>query len=85
MNKKVDIARALKDKDYYESLSEAEKALVPSHPAGSVELSDEDLAAASGGLIEQTGTGTPSCSCMLTQTAVSGGGHCDCHCDADAT
>ncbi len=80
----VDVARALKDKDYFESLSDAQKSLVPSHPSGNVELSDDELATASGGMVGQTGTGSEGCSCMMTVTAVSGGGHCDCHCDAQS-
>ena len=56
MQKKIDINRALRDEDYLASLSEAERALVPVNPAGIVEISDEDLAGAVGGL-------PPECSC----------------------
>lgn len=62
---KVDIARALKDKDYFNSLSEAEKAQVrAADPSGDVEVSDDNLDSVSGGLIGGenvapiTGTGT---------------------------
>jgi mersacidin/lichenicidin family type 2 lantibiotic len=61
---RVDIVRAWKDEEYRESLSPEEKALVPSNPAGVVELTDEDLAFVLGGIVEvqecgtKTGTGT---------------------------
>lgn len=83
MDHKVDIARALKDRSYYESLSEKERSLVPNNAAGTSELSDEDLAAVAGGVADQTGSGS-GCTCLITKTAVSGSGHCDCHCDAVA-
>jgi mersacidin/lichenicidin family type 2 lantibiotic len=40
--------RAWKDAEYRQSLSEAERALLPEHPAGLIELSDADLDAAGG-------------------------------------
>jgi mersacidin/lichenicidin family type 2 lantibiotic len=46
---KIDIVRAWKDEEYRQSLSEAEIAELPEHPSGLIELSDEDMAAASGG------------------------------------
>jgi len=60
---KVDIAKAWKDEEYRESLSDEEKALVPANPVGLVEVTDEDLAFVTGGLVAvdcgtQTGTGT---------------------------
>lgn len=45
----VNIVRAWKDEAYRESLSESERALVPTHPAGFIELSDDDLAQTAGG------------------------------------
>ncbi len=42
------IIRAWKDTDYRESLSEAERARLPEHPAGLVELDDADLGVAGG-------------------------------------
>ncbi|HKI01919.1 MAG TPA: mersacidin/lichenicidin family type 2 lantibiotic [Thermoanaerobaculia bacterium] len=83
MERKVDIARALKDKGYYNSLNDAERALVPENPVGSIELSDADLENASGGLIDQTGTGAPECRCEKTQTADSNGGACYCTCPSN--
>ena len=44
------IIRAWKDEQYRLSLSEAERALVPGHPAGAMELSDAALDGAAGGL-----------------------------------
>jgi mersacidin/lichenicidin family type 2 lantibiotic len=44
----LNIIRAWKDAEYRQSLSEAERALLPEHPAGLIELSDADLIAAGG-------------------------------------
>ncbi|OLE96798.1 MAG: hypothetical protein AUG75_15990 [Cyanobacteria bacterium 13_1_20CM_4_61_6] len=51
-----DIIRAWKDEEYRQSLSEAERILLPQHPAGIVELSDGELMYVTGG----TDTGTNS-------------------------
>jgi mersacidin/lichenicidin family type 2 lantibiotic len=45
---KIDVVRAWKDARYRQSLTPAERAELPQHPAGLVELSDEDLKSASG-------------------------------------
>lgn len=37
------IIRAWKDEEYRMSLSEAEQALLPQHPSGLVEISDDEL------------------------------------------
>jgi mersacidin/lichenicidin family type 2 lantibiotic len=42
---KVDIIRAWKDEDYRASLTEAERALLPPHPAGLIQLDDEQMKA----------------------------------------
>ncbi len=47
MKKNIDIVRAWKDSAYLNSLSEADRAGLPTNPAGS--LSDDDLAVVSGG------------------------------------
>ncbi|HKS26455.1 MAG TPA: mersacidin/lichenicidin family type 2 lantibiotic [Pyrinomonadaceae bacterium] len=70
-----DIIRAWKDEEFRRGLSETERALLPQHPAGFVELSDADLAYASGG----TDTGTDSWQlltygCCNTVTPCTGGG-----------
>lgn len=46
----LDIVRAWKDAEYRQSLSAEEQALLPEHPAGAIELTDEELlqAAAAG-------------------------------------
>jgi mersacidin/lichenicidin family type 2 lantibiotic len=38
-----DIIRAWKDAEFRSSLSDAEGAMLPSHPAGSIELADPEL------------------------------------------
>jgi mersacidin/lichenicidin family type 2 lantibiotic len=50
----IDIIRAWKDPEYRLSLSEAEKALLPDHPAGIIELTDDEMGAVAGGLRAQT-------------------------------
>ncbi len=41
------IIRAWKDETYYNSLSEAERALLPENPVGTMSLSDQELGIAS--------------------------------------
>jgi mersacidin/lichenicidin family type 2 lantibiotic len=48
----LDIIRAWKDEEYRLSLSEAERALLPAHPAGLIELTDAQLGAVEGGVFE---------------------------------
>jgi mersacidin/lichenicidin family type 2 lantibiotic len=53
----INAIRAWKDAEYRNSLSASELALLPQHPAGQVELKDEDLASmvgAAGGFTGQT-------------------------------
>lgn len=47
---KIDVIRAWKDEEYLASLSEAERAMLPSSPVGFMELSDPELEAISGAL-----------------------------------
>ncbi|OLE96799.1 MAG: hypothetical protein AUG75_15995 [Cyanobacteria bacterium 13_1_20CM_4_61_6] len=55
---KTNIIRAWKDHEYRESLSDAERAQLPSNPAGIVELSDEELGYVAGGTdLERTSSG----------------------------
>ena len=49
--KNMDIIRAWKDPEYRLSLSEAEKALLPDHPAGLIGLTDAELGAVAGGFL----------------------------------
>jgi mersacidin/lichenicidin family type 2 lantibiotic len=39
----TEIIRAWKDEEYRKSLSQAELALLPEHPSGLIDLSDDDL------------------------------------------
>ncbi len=41
--KKIDLARAMRDEDYYLSLSDAERASLPVHPAAPLAVSVSDL------------------------------------------
>lgn len=51
-----DVIRAWKDEDYRLSLSESERALLPQHPAGLIELSEADLETVAGGNTERLRT-----------------------------
>jgi mersacidin/lichenicidin family type 2 lantibiotic len=50
----LDIIRAWKDPEYRLSLSEAEWAQLPAHPAGFIELTDTELGAVAGGTDDST-------------------------------
>lgn len=58
----MDIIRAWKDPEYRLSLSEAEKALLPDHPAGLIGLTDDELGAVAGGF-RTTNTNPAICCC----------------------
>jgi mersacidin/lichenicidin family type 2 lantibiotic len=60
---KVDVIRAWKDPSYRAALSEADRSLVPVHPAGLVEMTDEELKEASG---LTTGAQTTAMKCTDT-------------------
>ena len=45
---KLDIIRAWKDEDYANSLTDAQRAMLPQNPAGIIELTDRDLDGATG-------------------------------------
>ncbi|MCP3166920.1 MULTISPECIES: mersacidin/lichenicidin family type 2 lantibiotic [Myxococcus] len=47
---KSEIIRAWKDEEFRNNLSESERDLIPANPAGILELTDEVLGVASGGL-----------------------------------
>lgn len=55
-----DIIRAWKDADYRDSLSDAQRALLPAHPGGLIELSDKELGGV-GGALPPAETQDPSC------------------------
>jgi mersacidin/lichenicidin family type 2 lantibiotic len=50
----IDIARAWKDEDYRNSLTEEQKNQLPENPAGEAEISNEDLGNVSGGMRSET-------------------------------
>jgi mersacidin/lichenicidin family type 2 lantibiotic len=63
--KKLDIARAWTDEDYYLSLSAEERASLPANPAAAITISDDSLRAVNGGIktsIITTCGGTAICS-----------------------
>lgn len=45
-----EIIRAWKDEDYLESLNEEQRSLLPENPAGTIELSDEEMEVLAGGI-----------------------------------
>jgi len=49
---KGDIVCAWKDAEYRQSLSAEEQALLPEHPAGTIELTDDQLSQAVGGITQ---------------------------------
>jgi mersacidin/lichenicidin family type 2 lantibiotic len=53
---KVDIVRAWKDEEYRASLTDEERAQLPEHPAGLIELANEEMKAVLGGQATTTAT-----------------------------
>jgi len=82
---KVDVLKAWKDPDYRECLCEAERALLPDHPAGAIDLTDTELDSLGArmqrlGLRFQTQTvGDAICCCTgdLPCGQTSEGGYCN--------
>jgi mersacidin/lichenicidin family type 2 lantibiotic len=75
----IDIARALRDKAYFDSLTPEEQGhVLAQNPSGEVDLKDEDLIVASGGVAAASGSGSGS---------GSGNGDiiigCDCSCNCN--
>jgi len=60
---KIDIIRAWKDEEYYLSLTEAQRAVLPANPAAAMDLSDADLRGVSGG------SGSSNTDCSLPRIA----------------
>jgi len=50
--KKIDLARAFRDEDYYLGLSTAERASLPAHPAAMIEVNEDELRAVAGATTE---------------------------------
>ena len=59
--KKNDIIRAWKDPKFRRSLSAEQRSRLPMHPAATMEIDDEDLAAVTGGRSH-----TAICSCIAS-------------------
>ena len=57
-----DIVRAWKDAEYRRTLSPEQRAQIPAHPAGLIELADADLDQVSGGLMASN----PSKTCCVS-------------------
>lgn len=53
--KKIDTVRALRDAEYRNSLSAAEQAMLPAHPAGASNIEDLTLKSVVGGCTSTTG------------------------------
>ena len=49
----IDVVRAWKDEEYWNSLSEEQKAQLPENPAGLIDLTDETLNGVVGGVVEE--------------------------------
>ena len=43
--RKIDLARAFRDEDYFLGLNTAERASLPAHPAAMIEVSEDELRA----------------------------------------
>lgn len=76
----ANIAKAWKDADYRESLSEEEKAKLPENPAGATEVSDAELDNASGGTDTVVVCGITVITTVATAivcVSIVGGGTCE--------
>ena len=66
---KSNIIRAWKDPVYRDTLGAEERATLPPHPAGGIEIRDEDLRSVAGGAAPPTWRGCPdpytvTCTCF---------------------
>jgi mersacidin/lichenicidin family type 2 lantibiotic len=68
----VNVIRAWKDEEYRLNLTAAERAQLPAHPAGLIDLSDAELNGVSGGMLPQT----LATRCSLGWRCVSGSWSC---------
>jgi mersacidin/lichenicidin family type 2 lantibiotic len=46
---KLDVVRAWKDEEYFNSLTEEQRSQLPANPAGMIDVSDEDMESVIGG------------------------------------
>ncbi|HYJ88248.1 MAG TPA: mersacidin/lichenicidin family type 2 lantibiotic [Pyrinomonadaceae bacterium] len=74
----IDIIRAWKDEAYRQSLTDAERAMLPENPAGRIELTDSDLGSVAGGTdvmteLQRTGSGLTfgCCSSVINECGFS--------------
>jgi mersacidin/lichenicidin family type 2 lantibiotic len=65
---KVDLARAWKDPEYRRSLTAEELASLPPPPAGSAELTVEELRVIAGGTVYATPDCSTTCGCWPVST-----------------
>jgi mersacidin/lichenicidin family type 2 lantibiotic len=72
------IVRAWKDPAFRNTLGQAERELLPAHPAGLIELSDEELRPAAGGLAVEGHTDEQFCTTPCTMPAICPGTACCC-------
>jgi mersacidin/lichenicidin family type 2 lantibiotic len=73
MSRTIDVVRAWKDPEYRDSLTAEERAQLPPHPAGLIELSKADLALVAGG------DGGASLPTIVMSNGGSGGTQCTAH------
>jgi mersacidin/lichenicidin family type 2 lantibiotic len=66
----VNIIRAWKDEEYRSSLSDTERAMLPDHPAGLIELQEADLDAIAGGRAPTYYCGTNEPACQIYDTNI---------------
>jgi len=64
----VDVIRAWRDEKYYRSLTPEQQQSLPAHPAGLIELTDNDIRQVFGG------SGSSNTDCSKPRAACSGGG-----------
>jgi mersacidin/lichenicidin family type 2 lantibiotic len=75
--KKQQIIRSWRDPEYRESLTAAERAQLPDHPAEAIELSDDQLSLADGGHVVAQGV-IPISLNTRNSAIYSYGGCCEC-------
>ena len=79
------VTRAWKDEEYRNSLSAAERAAVPENPAGSIELSADELTKVSAGEEPTTGAPQPGDLATTYGTSSCDGTKNDIQCDNSGT
>ena len=75
--KKHQIIRSWRDPEYRESLTAAERELLPDHPAAAIELADEELTLAEGSKVVAQGA-IPISLNTRNSAVYSYGGCCEC-------